>query len=211
MLDLFADKKDKILVAETYKEFREALITSRCAKCALAAGRTHIVADRGNPAAKVMIIGEAPGQNEDLQGRAFVGRAGRLLDALLLELGFDTDRYSLIVNVVKCRPPANRAPAPKEAAACFPFLRKQIELVKPKVILLLGATALKHLVAEKRGFAMADQVGKFFDQPEYPGIRFMALYHPAYILRDMRRKPVMLEHLKHFMTYWERMRQPAGT
>ena len=125
---------------------------------------------------------------------------------LLSQFGFDTNRDCLIINVVKCRPPENRAPAPKEAAACFPFLKKQIELVDPKVILLLGATALKHLIPEKSGFPMAGEAGKFFNRPEYPGIQFMVLYHPAFILRDPRKKPLMAEHLKRFKHHWDKHR-----
>lgn len=189
--------------AKTYAEFKEALAHSNCQKCSLAASRTHIVVDRGNPKAKVLIIGEAPGENEDLEGKAFVGRSGRLLDALMKETGFDTNLDSLIVNVAKCRPPDNRAPKPDEVAACFPFLTQQIAFVKPSIILLLGATALKHVIPSKRGFPMAKEVGNFFDHSDYPGIKFMVLYHPAYILRDPRKKPLMLEHLKNFKAFWD--------
>ena len=149
-----------------------------------------------------MMIGEAPGENEDLQGKAFVGRAGRLLDGLLKELGFDTNQDSLIVNVVKCRPPENRKPEPAEAASCRPFLKKQIALVRPKIILLLGATALRHMLPGKKDFSMKKEVGNFFGHPEYPGIQFMTLYHPAYILRDPRKKPILIEHLKRFKEKW---------
>src|SRR3989338_2922807 len=109
-IDLFENKKNRIMDAVTYADFKKELIKSACAKCALSAGRTHIVVDRGNPAARVMLIGEAPGQNEDLQGKAFVGRAGQLLDRMMKDAGFDTNQDSLIVNLVKCRPPKNRAP-----------------------------------------------------------------------------------------------------
>ncbi|MBI3252998.1 MAG: uracil-DNA glycosylase [Candidatus Omnitrophica bacterium] len=202
MLDLFDSSRNKILEAAAYAEFKAGLAASGCQRCALANSRTQIVVDRGNPDAKVVMIGEAPGENEDLQGKAFVGRAGRLLDELLKELGFDTNRDSLIVNVVKCRPPDNRAPDPREAEQCAPFLKRQLELVKPRIILLLGATALRHLVPGKKGFSMREEAGKFFSHPEYPGVEFMVLYHPAYILRDMRKKPVMVEHPKRFREKW---------
>lgn len=185
-----------------YAEFKQALSLSGCTRCALHAGRTHIVVDRGNPGARVMIIGEAPGETEDLQAKAFVGRSGRLLDAMLLELGFDTNRDSLIANVAKCRPPDNRAPKPDEVEACRPFLRRQIELVKPQIVLLLGATALRHVIPGKKKFSMKDETGKFFEHPDFAGMRFMVLFHPAYILRDPRKKPLMAEHLKSFCETW---------
>lgn len=114
-------------------------------------------------------------------------------------LGFDTNRDSLIINVVKCRPPGNRRPTPQEVASCFPFLKKQVDWVRPKAVLLLGATALKHVAPDKKNFKMAQEVGSFFTQPDYPGVDFMVVYHPAYILRDRRKMPVMLEHLKRFI------------
>ncbi len=203
-LDLFDSQQNKILGAKTYTDFKTELIKSNCVKCTLCESRTNIVVDRGNPSAKVMIVGEAPGQNEDLQGKAFVGRAGQLLDQLMKDIGFDTNRDSLIVNVVKCRPPENRAPLPKEAETCFQFLTKQIELVRPKFMLLLGATALKHLLPEKKNFSMESQVGNFFKDPKYPGVDLMTLYHPAFILRDPRKKPLMVEHLRRFKDHWDK-------
>ncbi len=201
--DLFGKIPNTLSDLKTYAEFKRQLAQSNCTKCALSERRTHIVVDRGNYLAKVVMIGEAPGENEDRQGKAFVGRAGQLLDGLLNTLGFDTNQDSLIINVVKCRPPENRRPKPEEASACRDFLKAQLELVKPKVILLLGATALKHLVPGKKDFAMEKEAGNFFNHPEYPGIKFMVLYHPAFILRDPRKKPLMLEHLKKFYEYWK--------
>ena len=203
-IDLFDSQQNKILSTKSYPDFRTELLRSNCSKCALCDSRTNIVADRGNPSAKVMMIGEAPGQNEDLQAKAFVGRAGQLLDQLMKEIGFDTNQDSLIVNVVKCRPPENRAPKPEEVKACFPFLTKQIELVKPRYILLLGATAMKHVFPEKKNFSMANRVGNFFTDPKYPGVECMALFHPAYLLRDPRKKPLMAEHLKRFEVHFKK-------
>ena len=185
-----------------YADFKKALLDSNCTKCALSDSRTNIVVDRGNPSAKVLIIGEAPGQNEDLQGKAFVGRAGQLLDRLMKDVGFDTNQDSLIVNLVKCRPPKNRAPLPEEVACCTPFLKKQIDLVKPRIILLLGKTALKHVVPDRAKWAMVDAVGNFFNHADYPGIEMMILFHPAYLLRDPRKTPLMVEHLKRFKDLW---------
>ena len=188
-----------------YRTFRQALADSQCRRCGLSQHRTHIVVDRGNPEAKVIFIGEAPGANEDLEGRAFVGRAGRLLDGMLKELGFDTDRDALIINVVKCRPPKNRPPLPEEVEACLPFLRKQVALVRPRLIALLGATALKRLLPEKRDLPMGEQAGKRFQHPDFPGAELMVLFHPAYILRDPRKKPLMREHLGQLVDCWKQI------
>ncbi|MBI2094634.1 MAG: uracil-DNA glycosylase [Candidatus Omnitrophica bacterium] len=202
--DLFDGSRNQILGATVYADFKETLARSNCARCPLSSSRTQIVVDRGNPQAKVLMIGEAPGENEDLQGRAFVGRAGKLLDELMREVGFNTETDGLIINVVKCRPPENRAPAPKEVEACFPFLKKQIELVNPRLILLLGATALKHMVPDKEGSSMKREVGIFFTHAAYPGVELMVLYHPAYLLRDPRKRPLMAEHLARFRERWAR-------
>ncbi len=188
--------------ASNYREFRAKLKASNCQLCPLSKSRTQIVVDRGNPHAKVLFIGEAPGQNEDLQGKAFVGRSGRLLDLMLHELGFETERDALIANVVKCRPPKNRAPLPHEAEQCLPFLRQQIDLMKPKIIGLLGATAHKHLLPSKKHASMKDRVGKFFEHPLYHGIKLIILYHPAYILRDPRKRPLMVSHLRCLCDAW---------
>lgn len=201
-INLFDIKQNKIFTAKTYPDFKTELLRSNCSKCALCESRTRIVPDRGNPEARVMIIGEAPGENEDLQGKTFVGRAGRLLDQMMKDAGFDTDQDSIIVNVVKCRPPENRAPKPDEVKACFPFLARQIELVKPRYILLLGATAMKRLFPEKKNFSMASQAGNFFTDPKYPDMELMVLFHPAYILRDPRKKPLMAEHIERFKLAW---------
>ena len=114
--------------AEAYPEFRRRLRESDCQRCALAARRRHIVVDRGNPDAPIIAIGEAPGLQEDAQGIAFCGRAGRKLDELFAAEGLSTDKHLLLVNVVKCRPPGNRDPKPEEMARCHPFLERQLAL-----------------------------------------------------------------------------------
>ena len=202
--DLSDETQKMILDTQTYEAFKKALGQSNCTRCPLSESRTQIVVDRGNPKAKVLIIGEAPGRNEDAQGKAFVGRAGRLLDQLMKDIGFDTNEEALIINVVKCRPPDNRAPKPNEVAACQPFLKKQIALVQPKYILLLGATALRHMMPDKKKFSMERETGSFIDHPDYSGIPIMVLYHPAFILRDPRKKPIMIEHLKRFKKAWDK-------
>jgi len=178
-----------VLETTTYEGFRRELSSSDCRLCGLSEGRTRIVVDRGDPTARLMAIGEGPGAEEDRRGVAFVGRSGQLLDRLLTEAGFDVTRELLIANIVRCRPPGNRAPRVSEARACLPYLRHQISLVGPEVIVLLGASALRFLLPDVSGRAMKEVVGRYFDHREFPGVRFLPLYHPAYLLRDPRRVP----------------------
>ncbi len=142
-------------------------------------------------------MSERPGDNEDILAQAFVGRSGELLDKIMASIGLDTNRDMLIANVVKCKAEVDRAPSAPEADACLPYLRRQIELMRPRVILLLGAVALKYLV-KSRGdeFSMEKEAGHFFTVPEFPGVQFMVLYHPAFLLRDPTKKVVMWEHVK---------------
>jgi DNA polymerase len=194
--ELFGDSAKPILAAGDYGDFGRMLRDSGCRRCSLAEGRSRIVVDRGNPEAGIMAVGEGPGEQEDLQGKAFVGRAGQLMDRLFAEAGMDTDRHLLIANVVKCRPPGNRAPRRDEAESCLPFLERQISLVRPHTILLLGATAVRHLFREKKTFTMKDEAGRIFSSPRYPETNLMILFHPAYLLRDPRKQPLFLEHLR---------------
>ena len=194
--ELFDRTQNDIFSAPDYKRFKELLAASRCKKCGLERGRKNIVVDRGNPSSGILVIGEAPGETEDNTGRAFVGRAGKLLDEIMRSVRLDTERDLLIANIVKCKPPANREPLKEEVNACLPYLRKQIELVRPRVILLLGAVALKHMIPGKTDFSMAEEAGRVFGVQEYPGINFMVLYHPAYLLYDPRKKKEMWEHVK---------------
>lgn len=193
---------EKIFSSKTYEDFKRALSESNCSKCVeLCVDRHNIVVDRGNPAAKIVLIGEAPGENEDLQGKAFVGRAGQLLDKVMMSIGVDTNRDTLIINVVKCRPPKNRPPKPEESKNCFPYLKWQLEFVKPAVIILLGATAAKYLLPSDKKQNMKDRVGKLFDLPDYPACKLQLLYHPAYLLRDPRKKKDMWEHAQILRRY----------
>lgn len=194
--DLFDQAQNTVLGAKTYEEFRERFLKTGCTQCPLHENRTHLVIDRGNPRSDILVIGEAPGENEDLQGKAFVGRAGQLLDKIMASIGLDTHKDMIIINVVKCRPPDNRAPIELEVKTCRPYLERQLELVKPKIILLLGATALKHMISDKKKFSMEQEAGTFFTDSHYPGIQFMVLYHPAYLLYDPRKKEPMWQHVK---------------
>ena len=195
--DLFDSAYNNVLSASSYGEFRQRLNSYNCQKCPRGKARNHIVLDRGNPDSKILIVSERPGDNEDIRGEAFVGRSGELLDKIMASIGLDTNRDLLIVNVVKCKAEIDRAPTTPEVEACFPYLRRQIELMKPKVTLLLGAVALKYLV-KGRGdeFSMEQEAGHLFTAPDYPGIHFMVLYHPAFLLRDPTKKAIMWEHVK---------------
>lgn len=186
---------EEIMNCGSYDDFARTLSGSGCRECGLAPTRSNIVVHRGNPEARIMIIGEAPGAEEDLQGKAFVGRAGKMLDQVFQSIDFDTNRDSLIANVVKCRPPGNRVPRQSEARTCIAYLNKQIELIQPEIIILLGSTAVKHLLPEHSKTPMKEIVGRMLTHSGYPEIRFIVLYHPAYLLYDPRKKKDMLEHL----------------
>ena len=185
-----------VLNAETYPEFRRRLRESGCRRCALAAGRQHIVVDRGNPDAAIIAIGEAPGVHEDARGIAFCGRAGRMLDELFAAEGLSTDKHLLLVNVVKCRPPANRAPHGEEATRCRPFLERQLAFSRARFIALMGSTALRHLAPERAKGPFSAHVGRFFRLPKWPGREFLALYHPALLLRNRSLEPLAREHVR---------------
>ncbi len=198
------NQKMKILESANYSEFKKKLAESNCRLCDLSQSRTHIVVDRGNPEAKILFIGEGPGEKEDLEAKAFVGRSGKLLDKLMLEAGFDTNKESLIINVVKCRPPKNRSPKKIEAETCLPYLKKQMELVRPEIVILLGKTALQYILPDKEIVSMKEEVGKFFVSASYPGAQFMIFFHPAYLLRDPRKLFLAREHIKTFKVYYDR-------
>ena len=195
--DLFDSNYNAVLSAPSYTEFCVKLAAYNCQKCPRGRARSRIVIDRGNPDSDILIISERPGDNEDALGKAFVGRSGELLDKIMAGIGLDTNCDMLIVNVVKCKAELDRAPTAAEADACLPYLRRQIELMRPKIILLLGAVALKFLVKERGDeFSMEKEAGRFFAVSEYPGVQFMVLYHPAFLLRDPTKKAVMWEHVK---------------
>lgn len=149
-----------------------------CTRCFLAQGRTNVVPGEGNPQADLVLVGEGPGQTEDQTGRPFVGRAGELLTDILRAIGFERDQV-FICNVVKCRPPQNRKPLPDEMASCSPFLEAQLALIRPKVILALGATAAEALLRSKR--SLADLRLKVHS---YRGTPLVVTYHPAALLRN---------------------------
>ena len=194
--DLFDEGANTILGASTYAAFKERLLASDCRRCPLSGGRKNVVVDRGNPKSPLVMIGEGPGEQEDLQGKAFVGRAGKLLDKIMDSVRLDTNRDMLILNVVKCRAPDNRVPKVEEVAACIPFLQKQINLISPRIIVLLGATSLKHMDSTRKNFSMSNETGKFFKLPSYPDTEFVVLYHPAALLYNAGLKRDMWAHVK---------------
>lgn len=200
-IDLFDTEFNEIMRSPTYGEFKERLQAYNCRRCTLCHSRTNIVIDRGNPKAAIMIISERPGDNEDRVGKPFVGRAGGLLDKMFHAIGMDTNKDVLITNVVRCRPEIDRSPIKEEVDACFPFMQKQIDLMKPRVVLLLGAVALKWVEPERGDAKMEDEAGKFFTLSRFPGIQFMVMYNPAFLLRDPRKKVVTWEHLKTLRNY----------
>lgn len=169
-----------------------AAAVAGCGACALAATRTKAVPGEGNgDAPEVMFIGEAPGADEDLQGRPFVGRAGQLLDKMIGAMGFRRGEV-FIANILKCRPPGNRTPTPDEMSVCIPFLKKQIALVRPKTIVALGATAWKGLSGDP-GASISRVRGLW---QSFEGIPVMPTFHPAYLLRCPSAKRTAWDDLK---------------
>jgi len=149
-----------------------------CPKCRLCETRTQTVFGEGDVDAKLMFIGEGPGENEDLTGRPFVGRAGQLLDKMILAMGLQREQ-TYIANVVKCRPPNNRAPIPDETIACTPYLLEQIETIRPQVIVTLGLPATRFIL--QLDLSMGKMRGQFHD---WRGLKVMPTYHPSYVLRS---------------------------
>ena len=151
-----------------------------CNNCSLAQSRTNIVFSDGVPNSKLMLIGEAPGYNEDKQGKPFVGKAGQLLDKIFESVGLSRKENIYICNTIKCRPPENRDPLPEEKEACRAFLDAQIEILKPRIILLCGKVALNSMLNTTIGITRVR--GKWFEGPY--GSKMMPIFHPSYLLRN---------------------------
>jgi DNA polymerase len=183
-----------------------------CTRCKLhKQGRKQIVFGVGNPRAELMFVGEGPGADEDAQGEPFVGRAGQLLNNMIKAMGLQREEV-YIANIVKCRPPGNRTPEPDECDTCSPFLMRQIATIKPKVVVALGATAAKNLLAMNS--SLGELRGHWYDfkpagmtknassnDPAWPGARLAVTYHPAYLLRDPRQKGEAWKDLQMVMKY----------
>jgi DNA polymerase len=175
-----------------------------CTRCKLHRGRTNLVFGVGNARADLMFVGEGPGADEDAQGEPFVGRAGQLLNNMIKAMGLRREDV-YIANIVKCRPPGNRTPEPDECETCSPFLMRQISAIKPKVIVALGATAAKNLLAMSS--SLGELRGQWYDfkptgsDASWPGARLAVTYHPAYLLRDPRQKSEAWKDLQMVMKY----------
>ena len=154
-----------------------------CTKCDLCEGRTNLVFGVGKKDADIMLIGEGPGENEDLQGQPFVGRSGQLLDKFLASVDLSRDKNVYIANMVKCRPPKNRDPKPEEQDMCINWLREQFKIIKPKIIVCVGRISAQKLI--DKNFKVTQQHGEFIDKN---GPLFMGTYHPAAILRNPNNK-----------------------
>jgi DNA polymerase len=163
---------------------------TECQECELGKTRKNIVIERGSRNAPLMLVGEGPGEQEDNQGRPFVGAAGQLLDLLLSALSLEEKDY-YICNIVKCRPPDNRVPFDEEAAKCIGFLRNQLVLVKPEIIVCMGSTAAKHIIDKD---AKISQIrGRWVQRKGY---WIMPTFHPAALLRDVSKKGLMFDDLR---------------
>lgn len=173
---------------DNWEELEQSMV--ECKKCKLCQNRRNIVFGTGNKEADIMMIGEGPGADEDQQGIPFVGKAGQLMNKALIGLGIEREEL-YIANIVKCRPPSNRVPEADEAEACLNYLRNQVILVKPKIIVLLGSTALKNILGKEYGITSAR--GQWMERK---GIWYMPTWHPAALLRDENKKIEFWNDLK---------------
>lgn len=199
-IDIFGNeniKREEWEFAETLDELNAKINT--CTKCGLSKLRTNFVFGVGNPNADVVVIGEAPGADEDAQGEPFVGRAGQLLNKILEATGFKREEV-FILNILKCRPPGNRNPAPDEAELCRPYLEKQLKLINPKLLLLLGKVASETLLKTKE--PLNKLRGKVHD---YKGWKLMITFHPAALLRNPNWKRPTWEDMQQFKALYEEM------
>jgi uracil-DNA glycosylase family 4 len=177
----------------TLESLRDAI--GDCDRCGLARGRTHLVFGEGNPIADLVFVGEGPGRDEDLAGRPFVGAAGQLLDRIIQAMTLSREKI-YICNVVKCRPPNNRVPDPEEQGTCGRFLRSQLSLIRPKVVVALGSTAAHYLLDTDRPISALR--GRFHEVGDY---QIMPTYHPAYLLRNPSGKRAVWEDMKKVMAH----------
>ena len=171
-----------------YEVLRQECLS--CQKCPLAQTRNHGVFGAGVPNAEVVFIGEGPGENEDLQGQPFVGRGGALLDKYLQAVDLSREKNIYITNMVKCRPPQNRDPHPDEVANCIGYLSRQLEIIRPKIIVCLGRIAANALI--EKGFKVTKQHGQWFEKN---GVFMMGTFHPAALLRNPHNKPDAFEDM----------------
>lgn len=176
-----------------------------CQRCRLAKGRTQVVFGVGNPKARVVFVGEAPGAEEDRQGEPFVGRAGQLLNSMLKACGLSRSQV-YIANIVKCRPPGNRDPQDDEAAACLPFLKKQLALINPEIVVLLGRVAARHLLGITAPISSYRGSWRHWE-----GVDVLPTFHPAYLLRNPQAKREAWEDLKKLISRLSGTKQTQAT
>lgn len=174
-----------------------------CTKCDLSLTCNKVIFGEGNTKAGIFIIGEAPGRDEDIQGRPFVGKSGQLLDKILTACGFTRNEHVFISNIVKCRPPNNRVPTLKEAETCMPWLLKQIEMIDPKIMILLGATALRYMAGPEHKITL--EHGIWLD---LNGRLVMPVFHPSALLRDPSLKRDTWEDFKKIVHKYREMINP---
>jgi DNA polymerase len=209
-MDLFSNEQD--LPDLPYEEVKA--LAQKCTKCQLSKGRHKVVFGNGPVPCNLMLIGEAPGADEDAQGLPFVGRAGQLLTKILESVGIKRPDDIYITNTVKCRPPNNRAPLPKEQSACAPYLEAQIKQIKPKIILLAGAPAVKAVL--KIDEPMGRIRGKWLKLPGTE-VSVMPFFHPAYLLRNPSKKKGSpkwqtwedMQEVKHALEYHKKVAELA--
>ncbi|MEA3445753.1 MAG: uracil-DNA glycosylase [Bacteroidota bacterium] len=185
-----------------FESLREQILS--CTKCHLSQTRTNVVFGEGNPKAKIMCIGEGPGYYEDKQGRPFVGKSGQLLDKILGVCGFTRKDHIFIGNIVKCRPPNNRTPTPEERNVCIPYLYKQIEMIDPNIIILLGATALQGLVDPNARITKVR--GTWIN---WQNRLVMPTFHPSALLRNPNLKRDAWEDFKKVVHKYRELIDPA--
>ena len=187
-------KNQKVNSHESLESFRKSI--SECQECSLGKSRKQFVFGIGDPNANLLLVGEAPGEQEDIDGEPFVGRAGKLLDKILKAIGRDRNKDVFIANVIKCRPPNNRDPLPSEVKKCEPYLKRQIDLINPSLIVTLGRVAAKALL--KIDVPLKDLRGKIHD---YAGIPLRVTYHPAALLRNPALKQPAWEDFQWIQKY----------
>ena len=199
-----------LATAEVVQQRQRALQEIRdrigdCQRCKLHKNRTHLVFGIGNPMADLVFIGEAPGEDEDLQGEPFVGKAGQLLNKMIQAMGFKREQV-YIANIVKCRPPNNRNPEPDEIASCEPFLMDQLGAIRPSVVCTLGNFASQTLLRTR--VKISQLRGQFHD---YQGVKVMPTFHPAYLLRNPQDKRLVWEDLQKVMVELKKNKQSSKT
>lgn len=187
----------------TLDEIREEI--GNCTRCRLHEGRTHLVFGEGNPHALLVFVGEAPGRDEDLQGKPFVGRAGELLTRIIEAIDL-TRREVYITNILKCRPPQNRDPKPDEIKTCLPFLLKQLEVIRPKIICAMGTFAAQTLLGTENKISALR--GHFYN---YGGAKLMPTYHPAFLLRNPQFKRDVWKDMKMINEEYQRWQDLSQT